>query len=107
MKKLVLPVIILLVICFGCASMGINLNTPEKKYLAAREELNLLLEEYIKVQNGVSNADHEAAKTAFKAADMALDSWGSRLGETDYNYMADMKLWLEAKSVVLEIIGGL
>ena len=60
-------VIILMVsmLFVGCASMGINLDTPEKKYLGARSELNLLLGQYIQIQDKVSDTDHLAAKEAF------------------------------------------
>jgi len=98
-------IFILIVFMFiGCAGMGINLNTPEKKYLGARAELNILLSEYIQIQDKVSTNDHKNAKNAFLAADVALDAWEARLGDSNYDYAKNLKLWLEAKNTIINII---
>ena len=104
MKKFKIGIIIFLMLTFSCASMGINLDTPEKKYLGARTELNLLLEQYIQLQNKVSDDDHAVAKQAFISADLALDTWELMLGQKDYNFSNDIKTWLIAKNQILEII---
>ena len=104
MKKLVLPVIVLLMICFGCAGMGINLETNEQKYLAARENLNLLIEQSIPLKKNMDKIMRINAGMAFKNADKILDAWGRRVSVPDYNYKTDMKLWLEAKSIILGIL---
>ena len=96
--------ILLIIIMIGCASSGINLDTPEKKYLGARAELNLLLEQYIQIQDKVSDNDHANAKRAFLAADMALDTWELMLGGSNYDFSNDIRIWLEAKNTILEII---
>lgn len=100
-KLIIIPLVLMLI---SCAGMGINLDTPEKKYLAARAELNLLLEEYIQVQNRVSDKDHETAKTAFESADMALDTWELMLGNDNYDLSKDIRTWLAAKKAILEIL---
>ena len=102
--KFKVGIVIILALIMGCASMGINLDTPEKKYLGARAELNLLLEQYIQLQNKVSDTDHAVAKQSFISADMALDTWELMLGQKDYNFSNDIKTWLIAKNQILEII---
>jgi len=102
--KFKVGIVIILALIMGCASMGINLDTPEKKYLGARAELNLLLEQYIQLQNKVSDVDHAVAKQSFISADMALDTWEFMLGQKDYNFSNDIKTWLIAKNQILEII---
>jgi len=102
MKKLISVFLIFLFV--GCASMGINLDTPEKKYLGARAELNLLLEQYVQMQDRVNDSDHAKAKQAFKAADLALDTWEMMLGQKDYNFSSDIRVWLTAKNTIMEII---
>ena len=103
MRKFVLPVVLLMFFFMSCASMGISLDTKEKKYLAARTELNLLLTQYIQIQDKVSDTDHAKAKQAFKAADMALDTWNAMLS-TDYDYSKDVRTWLAAKNVIIQIL---
>ena len=103
MKKLiVLPM--LLIFLIGCAVMGINLDTPEKKYLGARAELNLLLEQYIQVQGVVSDDDHAKATQAFKSADSALDAWELMLGQKNYDFSKDVQAWLTAKNIILDVL---
>lgn len=105
MKKLTIGIMCLVLITiFGCSGMGINLDTMEKKYLGARTELNLLIEEYIQMQDQVSESDHETAKNAFYAADKALDTWELMLGNENYDFSTDIRIWLEAKRVIIEIL---
>ena len=89
----------------GCATM--QLDTPEKKYLAARSELNLLLQQYIQVQHHINDTDHAIAKEAFFTAAAALDAWGGSLGQPGYSPMNDIQVWLKMKNTILRIIGGL
>lgn len=98
------PIIIFFMLC-GCAQMGINLDTPEKKCLAARTELNVLLEQYIQIQGDIALNDRINAKTAFYSADRALDAWERQIGNAAYEWSTDMQIWLDAKTVILEIIG--
>jgi hypothetical protein len=95
-------IVIVALFFVGCA--GIQLDTPEKKYLAARAELNLLLEQYISLQNEVSDDDHAVAVQAFETADMALDAWEALLGTDGYSPANDVRTWLKAKSVILKIL---
>lgn len=103
-NRIGLCLVLLTLVMAGCATMGINLDTPEKKCLAARSELNLLLGEYLKIQATVSDADHLKAKAAFTAADVTLDTWEAGLGKTDYNYAADMATWLAVKNNIIAIL---
>ena len=104
MRKIrwVAPILVLMFV--ACATIGVNLDTPEKKYLSARSELNLLLEEYISVQDLISDADHQIAKDAFVMADKALDSWRSMLGYENYDFSKDIRTWLQAKKIILEVL---
>lgn len=86
----------------SCA--GVQLDTPEKRYLAARAELNLLLEQYISIQNLVDDETHEMAVQAFEVADMSLDTWEAMLGSSGYNPVDDVRTWLQAKSMILKIL---
>lgn len=89
----------------SCASLGINLDTKEKKYLAARTELNLLLEQYIMIQDKIADQDHEKAKLAFSSADQALDMWGASISSGgNYDPTKDMMVWLQAKNIILKIL---
>ena len=98
MKKFLL---IMIMLCVGCGT--IQLDTNEKKYVAARAELNLFLEQYILIQDKISDEDHAKAKAAFIAADQALDTWELFLGK-DYDYSNDLMAWLETKRIILDII---
>ena len=91
--------------CVGCAT--VQLDTPEKKYLAARAELNLLLEQYIQIQHHINEQDHTIAKEAFFTAAASLDVWGASLGQPGYSAMNDIQVWLKAKNTILKVIGGL
>ena len=104
--KVVLIAFILLVayILQGCANMGINLETNEQKYLAARENLNLLIEQSMPLKKKMDNITRANAGIAFKNADKVLDAWGRTINIPDYDYRTDMKLWLEAKSIILGIL---
>ena len=103
-KALHTPIILIIMTCLSCASLGVNLNTPEKKYLAARSELNLLLEQYIQIQDTVKDTDHKRAKHAFKSADAALDVWEPNAVDPDYNYSQNLQQWITAKNVILQIL---
>jgi hypothetical protein len=104
MKKRSILAIIVCLALFSCAGLGINLDTTEKKYLAARTELNLFLEQYIMIQDKVSDVDHEKAKLAFKSADAALDAWEPMVGMADYDWTKDMAVWLNAKNILINIL---
>lgn len=95
---------IIVLMLIGCGHFGINIDSPEKKYLAARSELNLLLEQYIQVQDKVSNSNHEIAKTAFKTADTALDAWHKNLFNESYDFTKDIRAWIQAKNTIIQII---
>lgn len=96
-------ILIPILIFMSCASFGINLDTSEKKCLAARSELNILLKEYIDIQDGIGADIHKNAKALFKAASVTLDVWQANLG-TDYDYTQDLSTWLNIKNEILEII---
>lgn len=96
--------IMMLFLVAGCARLGINLNTREKQVLAARVELNLLLEQYIQIQGQIDDKDHSKAKIAFRAADTAIDTMEAMLLNTGYKPGNDMQKWLDAKNVVMAII---
>lgn len=104
LTTIALCVVFALLFVISCAHFGINLDTPEKKYLGARTEMNLLLEEYLKIQDKVSDADHEVAKAAFSSADKALDTWELMLGNSNYDPSKDVRTWLEAKNIIVSII---
>lgn len=103
-KKKVSIVLIFFLLC-GCAQLGINLNTTEKKHAAARAELNLLLERYISIQGDVADTDHQNAKWAFVTADASLDAWERQLGNPDYEWYQDMETWLDCKNIIIAILG--
>ena len=104
--KIVLIGLLLLVtyLFYGCADMGIKIETNEQKYLAARENLNLLIEQSMPLKKKMDIDTRAAAGIAFKNADKVLDAWGRTIGIPDYDYRKDMKLWLEAKSIILTIL---
>ena len=101
-RKSILIFIALVFVLGACAS--VKLDTPEKKYLAARSELNLLLEQYIPIQDNFSSTDQKNIKAAAQSADMALDAWEKMLGNENYNYLQDMRTWLSAKDVIVKIM---
>jgi len=101
-KKSIIASIVCLLLFIGCAS--INLDTEEKKFLSARAELNLLLEQYILIQDSIPDPDHEKAKLAFTTADEVLDAWESKLSVQGYDWTQDIKLWLDAKNIIIKIL---
>jgi hypothetical protein len=104
MKKRSTLAIIVCLALFSCASMGINLDTTEKKYLAARENLNLLIEQAMPLRKEMDRITRANLGIAFKNADKVLDAWGRTINIPDYDYRSDLKLWLEAKGIILGIL---
>jgi len=102
MKRLTALLIAGVLLLSGCAFFQ-NVDTPEKKYLVAREQLNKALEEYINIQDEVSYSTHEEIKTAFIAADSALDAWGRHL-DNGLPYDQDMALWMDAKTIIIRVL---
>ena len=99
MRNLAIVLAICAAVFAGCATI----DTEEKQYLAARAELNLLLDTYIGMQYEIGDTDHEHIRTAFHTADAALDLWENNLGaDWSQNYRA----WIEAKSIILQTIKG-
>jgi len=88
----------------GCATFQVD--TQEKQYLAARTELNMLLGEYIKIQDTIKPEDRTTVRASFLAADGALDIWESMLGDKNYDYASSLAIWLDAKKKIIAIFGG-
>ena len=101
-KKLI--IILPLFTIIGCSYLNARLDTPEKKYIAARAELNLLLEEYIQIQDKIPDDSHKKAREAFYTADLALDTWQALMNNKGYDYRPDLQTWLNAKHIILEVI---
>jgi len=91
----------LLLFGIGCATTA--LNTSDKKYLAARTELNLLIEQYLIVQDQIPMETHIKAKELFTSADALLDGWEVMLGE-DYDFGNDLMTWIKIKNAIIEIL---
>ena len=100
---LFIVLMVFMVMVAGCATTD-GVDTPEKKYLVARAELNLLLEQYIDIQDKISDSDHKTIKLAFISAGDALDIWEEHVSDDDYDFTTDYKAWLDAKSLVLKIL---
>lgn len=90
----------------GCAEkpiIGIQLVSKEQQYLAARIELNLLMEKYFQEQDKIPVDIRAKATLAFETADRALDAWEYRLdGALDVSEY--VKLWNDSKDTILEIL---
>jgi len=91
----------------GCAGIGINLDTKEKQFLAARSELNLLLEFYISVQADIPDTEHQRAKAAFIAADAALDVWEAVLVSGSDPSTDQLMAWMNAKNIIMDVLRGI
>ena len=69
----------LLLFVVSCATLGINLDTKEKKFLAVQKEVNAALKDYkvfLFSQTAEDQAKlHEAYDTLIKAMSAALDAW--------------------------------
>ena len=69
----------LLLFMVGCATLGINLDTKEKKFLAVQKEVNSALTDYKTFLLAQTPADqaalHEAYDVPIKAMSAALDAW--------------------------------
>lgn len=90
---------------YGCPdTVGINLDTQEKKCDAAAAEFNILVEEYLKIQDSVDDETHKKVKAAIKAADIALDTWEAMIGNPNYDFSKDVKTWIAAKNLIIETI---
>jgi len=92
----------LAMLIMSCASMG-ELNTPEKKFLAARGELNILLEQYIMIQEDVPMPLHLKIKGYLENADLVLDMWETNLGK-DIDFSSDYAAWIRIKSQILQTL---
>lgn len=97
-------IVIMMYLLANCAPTGINLNTPEKQYLAARSELNILLSNYLAIQDNVSPKDHKKIKSAFITADYALDLWSEAIHNQNYNPTQDIRVWIKSKNRIIEIL---
>ena len=89
----------------GCGvfeNIGNTLDTPEKKYVAARAELNLLIKQYLDIQDSVPDEEHKVIKQALYDADKALDIWEIFLQTPNYDYSQNIKVFLEAKSIIIK-----
>ena len=99
--KTIVTLLSILMLC-SCASMG-DLNTPEKKFLAARGELNILLEQYIMIQEDVPMPQHLKIKSYLENADLILDMWETNLGK-DIDFSSDYTSWIRIKSQILQTL---
>lgn len=96
--------ILCLIMAFAaCAAIQTTLSSDDRKYLAAREEFNNLLEQYIQMQDTISDSTHEKIKTAFIAGDSALDAWSRHL-DTGQPYQDDILLWGDAIKIIKEVV---
>ncbi len=104
-RRVSLALIFVLLLVFGCA--GRQLDTPDKKYLAARMELNKTMKSYLLHRNTLPEAEKKAMSEKvypyFRNADLALDAWGAALsGEGDI-YMAEEQ-FLTAKKFLITLL---
>jgi len=99
--------LVILFLCgslISCATLGIDLNTPQKKYLAARVEFNDMMEQYIKVAATIPMEKRVNIRTALKATDTALDTWEKHVMDKNYDFTKDRQVWLDCKNLLLEVL---
>lgn len=100
-RKIRICVVLAMIVFTACAA--INLNTPEKQYLAARAEFNLILEQYISIQSQVPDDQHKRIVQAFESAQVALDAWSDAV-VAHKDPATNIQAWLKAKSLILKIL---
>lgn len=88
----------------SCATLGVNIDSPEKKYLVARIGFNDLLEQYIIYADKVPMEKRIAIKDGIIATDKALDTWEKSVLDPNYDFTEDMQVWLEFKRLLLQIL---
>jgi len=86
----------------GCANMG-SLDTPEKQFLGARGELNILIEQYVMIQDDVPMPLHLKIKSYFENADLILDMWQTNINK-DIDFATDYRAWINIKSQILQTL---
>ena len=97
-------VLLCLSLCLmSCATLGINVNSPQKKYLVARVGFNDLMEQYIAQADKIPLDKKMEVRKGIKATDKALDTWERSVLDPEYDFTKDMAVWLEFKSLVLQI----
>ena len=88
----------------SCATLGININSPQKKYLVVRTSFNDLMEQYIAQANKIPIERRLEVRKGIKAVDKALDTWERSVLDPEYDFSKDMAVWLEFKSMVIEVL---
>ena len=94
----------------ACAGNGqINIDTPEKKYLAARMEFNKTIKSYL-AHKTLLPIEEQAALSAkykiyFQEVDQALDAWSLIVvgGETGNEFQAEAA-FLTAKQTLINLL---
>ena len=86
----------------SCATLGVNIDSPQKKYLVARTGFNDLMEQYIAQADKIPLEKRLEIRMGIKATDKALDTWERSVLDPEYDFAKDMAVWLEFKSMVLK-----
>jgi hypothetical protein len=80
-KRIAVIAILMLVLGFGCA--GMQIDTPGKAYLAARDEFNSMLSQYLLHYNGGTPEQQAKWKAEidpqFEKGNVVLDAWSTAL----------------------------
>jgi len=105
-RKISLALIVVLLLVFGCGSR--QLDTPDKKYLAARMELNKTMKSYLAHRSTLSEEDRKAMAEKvypyFKNADLALDAWSAALLGEGSIYIAEEEFLMAKKSLITLLV---
>ena len=88
----------------SCATLGININSPQKKYLVARTSFNDLMDQYIAQADRIPLDKRLEIQVGIKATDKALDTWERSVLDPEYDFSKDMAVWLEFKTMVIGIL---
>jgi len=98
-------VLAIAVLLSGCA--GLNVDTPDKKYLAAQAEFELLLKRYLQYYDDLSPGAQATLKAkvnpVFHKGQLALDMWYSVLGAGG-DPAASVETYLNIKNQLIDLI---
>jgi hypothetical protein len=112
MKKLLatkrIAVIAVLLLAFGCA--GLQIDTPEKAYLAARDEFNSMLSQYLLHYNSGTPEQQvnwkEQIDPQFEKGNVMLNAWATAL-KLKEDPAAHEQEFLNLKNALIDMLAGM
>jgi hypothetical protein len=105
MKTKRIAVIAVLMLALGCA--GMQIDTPDKAYLAARDEFNSMLSQYLLHYNGGTPEQQakwkEQIDPQFEKGNVILNAWATALKLKEDPYSHEQE-FLALKNALIDML---